>query len=310
MRSSHGACVLATAIVIAAGLVIPGAGSLAGQRELSLTLRFVPQESIGAHGPSGAGVSSLKPIRLAFVDARDLADRSVVGQGQSNDDELLPVRTTSDVGEFCMSVLHQVAGEWGVAVKENADLLLEVRLVHFFSMESDKAVGSTYRSDARVEYSLKNDRGDTLYTGSAGGGTKRYGRSRNLENVNEVLSDALKEAYANMIDDSSLRAALSANAANASSRPVQAEAARVTETAGESSPDASRTSQPIAPAELLRELVELQRGSLSADFLAAYVKKKTLTAALTADDIVRWKGAAIPESVIEAATTLPLAGSR
>lgn len=275
-------------ILLSLSVALVGFEASARKRELPLTLRFVPQESIGAHNPEAAGTASLKPVRVSLQDGRNQPDKQLVGQGQTDDDEPLPVRASGDVRAFCEDVLLQVLAEWGVVVAPDAELSLEVKLLRFFVMESDKAVGSTYSSDARVEYSVSRAGGESLYTGSSGGTASRYGKSRSVENVNEVLSDALKEAFANMIDDASLRQTLQAV---------------------ESAP-APAPSGAVSPDGLLAELVELQRGSLSLEFLVGYTRKKVLTVPLTLADIVRWKAAGIPEEAIEAATTLPVTDKR
>ena len=59
----------------------------------------------------------------------------------------------------------------------------------------------------KLAWALKNRSGKILAQGAASGSTHRYGRAHSEDNINEVLSDALKEAFANVLDDSKLQSA-------------------------------------------------------------------------------------------------------
>jgi hypothetical protein len=58
---------------------------------------------------------------------------------------------------------------------------------------------------------------------------------------------------------------------------------------------------PVTPAALLTELVKLQKQGFDTDLLIDYVNKKTVSPALSADDMVKWKQAGMPPEVIKAA---------
>jgi hypothetical protein len=66
-----------------------------------------------------------------------------------------------------------------------------------------------YSSEVKLGYTLRNGAGKTLAEGVGEGSTHRYGRAHSQDNINEVLSDALKEAFANVLNDSSLQSAWS-----------------------------------------------------------------------------------------------------
>lgn len=271
------------------GCLVLAKGAAGRDRELKLELRFVPQDTIGA--PSATLQSGIAdyPVDIVLVEGRTIVDKSLVGQGQGDNDQAIPVRSTDDVIQFLKRVLIQTAGKWGVRVEEAADLVLEVRLTQLFANESDKAFGSTYNSNAAVAYVLKTRSGSQLYAGSTTGGTNRYGKSRNRQNLNEVLSDAIKEAFTHMFDDSALQDAwLGRNHAPAKESRVES------------------SSTTISLEELLAELVKLNNQSFSTELMLAYVRQKTLTTSMTAAEVLKWKDAGLPEAVILAALELPL----
>ena len=56
-------------------------------------------------------------------------------------------------------------------------------------------------------YTMLDGAGQTLAEGAAAGTTSRYGRARSAGNVAEVLSDAIKDAFAKTIGDPVLQQA-------------------------------------------------------------------------------------------------------
>ncbi|HEY7213430.1 MAG TPA: hypothetical protein VIC28_02320 [Thermoanaerobaculia bacterium] len=64
---------------------------------------------------------------------------------------------------------------------------------------------------------------------------------------------------------------------------------------------AAPSAPPITPAELLADLVKLKKQGFTTELLVDYVNQKTLSATLSADDLVAWKKAGMPDEVIKAA---------
>jgi hypothetical protein len=153
-----------------------------------------------------------------------------------------------------------------------------VKLVHYFVREADQAMGSSYAAEARVVFAFRTPTGNTVAEGTAAGSARRYGRKRSAENCTEVLSDAIKEAYARLLDDPGLQAAWRGK-----------------------STEAAPHVEGVSPAELLGELQGLKRQGFGADLLVDYVSKKTIRSPLTAGDLIQWKEAGMPEAVIRAA---------
>ena len=62
-----------------------------------------------------------------------------------------------------------------------------------------------YGTEVKLAFILKDAHGNNLAEGLGTGSAHRYGHAHSPENINEVLSDALKEAYANVLADPGLQ---------------------------------------------------------------------------------------------------------
>jgi hypothetical protein len=247
-------------------------------QERTLALQFVPQEATGASSPTLADGMAVRPVALSFEDRRPPSELAVVGEGTDDDDHLFPWRSSTPIPEFAEEVFTRTAQGWGIRIEPGAPLTLVVGLTRFFVSEKDQAVGSSYTADVRLTFELKSRAGNLLGAGASSGSASRYGRKRSAENCNEVLSDAMKEAYAHLFDHSGLQAAWSGKEVHAAPQP--------------------RT---VSPGALLDEVSGLKEQGFSTEMLILYIKQKTLSAPLSARDLVRWKNAGLPESVIAAA---------
>jgi hypothetical protein len=265
-----------------------GATTLLFAKDRSLTLEFVPQEATGAHAPVlGAGMTD-RAIAIRFEDARTGTDPDVVGQGTEDDDKPFSWKATSSVPKFAEDALRKGIAEWGIKVDASADMVLVVRLQRFYVTEHDQAVGSTYGSEVRVAGALESRSGAVVANGTGSGSANRYGRKRSGENSDEVLSDALKEAYARLLDDPAIQAAWSG-------RPVPSATAAA-------SPSASpKPAGSVTPSSLLEEIKDLEKQGFSDDLLIRFLHDKTLSTRFGAEDLKAWKAAGLDEKVIEAA---------
>jgi hypothetical protein len=263
--------------------VLPAAAKELGP--FNITLRYSPQESVGTSVPTlMLGVSDV-PLRLSIGDARTVADPAVIGDSTDDDDRVWPVRAATDLVAWANEVLLKNAGEWGIRVSDSAPLQLKGSILRFMVNESNKPVGSVYNADIRVAFRLLDAKGNLLWEGNAPGDATRYGKARNEDNVNEVLSDALKEAYATALGDTGLQ-----NAWLGKSEPMAAASAAPAPAAAAMSPD-----------EMLAELVKLKKQGFGTDLMVGFVNQKSLRSSLSADDMVKWKKEGMPQEVIQAA---------
>jgi len=258
-----------------------------------VTLRYSPQESVGTSVPALAADISERPVRLSIVDGRTGSDPAIIGESTDDDDRNWPVRVKNDLVAWANEVLTKNAGDWGIRTAPDAPLSLTGKLTRFHIGESNKALGSTYNADVAVSFTLADSHGRTLWSGTAQGDATRYGKSRSEENVNEVLSDAMKEVYANALAEPALQDAWLGKPASGSG--------------GSATSATSATSAPMAPADLLSELIKLKKQGFGTDLLVDYIHQHTVSAPLSADELVKWKQAGMPDEVIKAA--LDRAGS-
>jgi hypothetical protein len=258
----------------------------------NVTLRYSPQESVGTSVPTlTMGISDI-PVRLSIEDGRTITDPAVIGDSTDDDDRVWPIRAANDLLGWANEVLLKNAGEWGIRASDSAPLQLKGSLLRFMVNESNKAVGSVYNADIRVGFRLLDAKGQLLWEGTAAGDATRYGKSRVEENANEVLSDAIKEAYATALGDPALQ-----NAWLGKGGPAVTTASAASTASASSAPTAAR----MTPDELLAELVKLKKQGFTTELLVDYVNQKSLTGGLTADDMVKWKKEGMPQDVIQAA---------
>lgn len=292
-------------------LLVPLAGGAAARAidGPSVRLAFVPQENVNAPTPSLTPAMKGSPIAVAVEDGRSLRARDVVG-AVDREGVKASIRAENDVVVFALGALVQAAGQWDLPVTQGTagaeghgpGRVLTVRLTRFWVDESVKPLGSTYVAEVNALFRL-SDGGRLVYEGIGAGTARRYGKSENEENTNEVLSDALKEAFAKGLSDPGLHAAWTGGPHEMEPRPRLAPrevpgAPERPATIGSGTGDRSKG---ISPTDLLADLKELQRQGFTADLLADYVDQRTLSREMTARDLADWRAAGMPDEVIKAA---------
>jgi hypothetical protein len=176
------------------------------RKEVTVNLKFAPQEGVQSNSPDLPPAMLEKPFQLQVEDARGLTAPLTVGQGTNDDDLTFPVLASADPIAHIKDTLQAIATNWGLKAADQKQRVLTVRVVRFFVDESNKALGSVYTAEVRLTFALTSD-GRKLAEGSASGEAHRYGRARSAENINEVLSDALKEAFGDALANSQLQSA-------------------------------------------------------------------------------------------------------
>ena len=151
----------------------------------------------------GAMQMSQTPIRFEiFQDVRDNKDAI----GENLEDAMpKPVTTNDDVGAFVSSHMRELFDHAGLKTTDSTDTAMirgEVR--QFFVRET-----TTYNSAVVVHLTIVGRDGTTLWSGLASGEAKRFGRSYNLENYYEVLSDAIVNTVSSMLQSAAFQKALS-----------------------------------------------------------------------------------------------------
>lgn len=193
---------------LALALVVPISSFARDSRqELTVNLKFVPQEGVQSNSPDLPAAMLERPFELRVEDGRSSENPLTIGQGTNDDDKVFPINAGSDVVAYVREALQQVASGWGLKRDEPKQRILTIRVTRFFVDESNKALGSVYAAEAKLSYVLADAGGKRLAEGVGSGEAHRYGRARSADNCGEVLSDALKEAFGDALSNTELQAA-------------------------------------------------------------------------------------------------------
>lgn len=151
------------------------------------------------------GVMEMSQAPLHFDVFRDLRpDKQLIGENRE-DPKPKPVTTQDDVGAFVsthMRALFDSAGLKTVAGPGAATIRGEV--TQFFVRET-----SLYRAQVTVHLTVVGRDGKVLWSGTASGDANRFGRSYELEDYYEVLSDAIVNTVSSMLQSPQFQKALS-----------------------------------------------------------------------------------------------------
>ena len=137
-----------------------------------------------------------------FQDGR--GDKETIGENRE-DDKPKPVTTSDDVGAFVSNHMRELFDRAGLkTVDSNGVVTIKGEVKQFFVRET-----STYKSEVAVHLTVVGRNGETLWSGIASGVATRFGRSYNLENYYEVLSDAVVNTVSSMLQSAEFQKALS-----------------------------------------------------------------------------------------------------
>jgi hypothetical protein len=193
-------------------------------KELTVPLKLTPQEGVHASSADLPPALLDQSVEIRVEDARKLADLLLIGQGTGGDDKVFPIHADRDVIAYMQEVATSVAKEWALKTDRPAARTLVLQVTRFNIDESNKALGSIYAAEVKFAYILKDAPGHNLAEGTVSGTAHRYGHAHSPDNINEVLSDALKEAYANVLAEQPLQTAWVSGKASISSTSAAAPA--------------------------------------------------------------------------------------
>ena len=151
----------------------------------------------------GAIEMSQAPVQFdVFRDVR--ADKRAIGENRE-DQNPKPVTTTDDVGAFVSTHMRDLFNNAGLkTVDSGGTVTIKGEVTQFFVRET-----SLYRSEVAVHLTVVGKDGKVLWSGTASGEAKRFGRSYKLENYYEVLSDAIVNTVSSMLQSAPFQKALS-----------------------------------------------------------------------------------------------------
>lgn len=200
-------------VTISALLIGLSSTSAFGQSDLQVPLKFIPQNSVGPKSvPLPAAVLD-RHVEFVVEDGRSIDDLKVIGQGTDDDDRLFPIVTSVPVQEYVNTAVKQMVTSYGVRSADTGGRRIRVRISRFNILEGNKAVGSTYAAEVHLAYTFESG-GRQVMDGATSGSASRYGRARSAANISEVVSNALKEAFDNLLNDYRLQEAWKTGAAS------------------------------------------------------------------------------------------------
>ena len=153
------------------------------------------------------GAGEMSPATVQFDVFRDVrADKQAIGENRE-DEKPKPVTTTDDVGSFVSTHMRGLFDSAGLKTVDNGGMVtIRGEVTQFFVRET-----SLYRSEVAVHLTVVGRDGRVLWSGTASGEAKRFGRSYKLENYYEVLSDAIVNTVSSMLRSAQFQKALSGN---------------------------------------------------------------------------------------------------
>lgn len=280
-------------------LVLASVPTQAGD-DLIIPLKFIPTAKPGSVTATLREGISNKPVAVAFEDVRQVATKDLIGEGTGSKDDTFRIRYAGFLPGYLKTTVKDRFGAWGIQTDDTSNLVLTMKVTRFHIRETHAFYGSQFNAEVQLPWTLADRAGHVFASGTAMGAGKTKGRWRNPVNCEEVLSDALQEAAANVAGDAKLQDAWLA----ANPEPARAPIAVATSAATPTKARANRkpgSAAPKTPAQLLAEVTKLRHQQFGTSLLVDYVSKQTIASAFSTNDLVQWKKAGVPEQVTAAA---------
>ena len=258
--------------------------------DLVIPLKFIPTSSPGKIAATLREGISGKPIAMAVEDVRQVKSRDLIGEGTGAKDDTFPIRYAGHLPSYVKNVVQGRFATWGVQSDDASNLVLLMKITRFHVLETHTFFGSTFTAEVQLPWMLVDRAGHVFASGTAMGTGKTKGLWRNPVNCEEVLADALLKAAAIVAGDAKLQEAWLEAVPEPAPAIVAVKAAPV-------APAASVKT----PAQLLADVTKLRHQQMGTRLLVDYVSKQSLASPFSANDLVAWKKAGVPEPVMEAA---------
>jgi hypothetical protein len=151
------------------------------------------------------GTTEMSQAPVQFEVFRDVrADKQAIGENRE-DPTPKPVTTTDDVGSFVSTHMRQLFQNAGLkTVDSGGAVTIKGEVTQFYVRET-----SLYRSEVAVHLTVVGRDGKVLWSGTASGEAKRFGRSYKLEDYYESLSNAIVNTVSSMLQSAQFQKVLS-----------------------------------------------------------------------------------------------------
>jgi len=138
----------------------------------------------------------LTKMQLSVGDFRDMReDKSLIGRNIQDPHDVKKVRTGDEVGKWVSLMTKKTIVDYGISISDSSDAVLTGDIVDFMVEE-----GEDYKANVNIKFSITGRSGNEIWTGMVSGSSTRFGRSFNIENYYESLSDAVIDAVGRLVE--------------------------------------------------------------------------------------------------------------
>lgn len=138
----------------------------------------------------------LTKLQLSVGGFRDMrADKSLIGMNFQDPHDVKKVKTGDDVGKWVSLMTKKTMVDYGISTLDSSNLVMTGDIVEFMVQE-----GEDYKANVNIEFRITGRSGNELWTGMVNGSSTRFGRSFNIENYYESLSDAVIDAVGRLVE--------------------------------------------------------------------------------------------------------------
>ena len=172
------------------------------QLHTNVPLIWKPTDDVYSLSTENVAPLYARKIQIApFSDNRDIKDE--IGK-YVEDGANKAVTTNENIAVWSKDRFRDILKQYGInLVESDADVILRVEILRLYVTE-DK----TYKGTVGLKITAISKAGEVLWQGITTGSATRFGRSYQLENYYEVLSDSYLESVSNLLKNTSFIQAL------------------------------------------------------------------------------------------------------
>lgn len=169
--------------------------SLVFADDLTVDLRFEPNQAGQSSAPAESTVRSLRPVRIqAFTDNRGGGD-TLLGELKVNG-LARKVQSNTAVSVYATDAFRKIYGDWGGPVSPDAKLVLTGEITQFSLEETDG-----YQAKVGFRFLLTDGEGKVLWDGHSSGVVRGTGRTLTAETLPQLFNGLLRQTYTELLED-------------------------------------------------------------------------------------------------------------
>ena len=105
-------------------------------KDLTVNLKFVPQEGVHSESPDLPPTMLESSYELRVEDGRSAAEALTIGKGTDDDDHTFAINAGSDVVGYVKETLRQLSESWGLKTSEPKERVLTLKVTLTWSPSS------------------------------------------------------------------------------------------------------------------------------------------------------------------------------